>query len=720
MIKNMTDIRKIEEFGDNDLYWVETWLSTRSGFVEARRILMPMLQDLPVRSRNIIRRMYGGLDPTLSFYQSFFRMSEAGFKDMKDCGRKSLAEILEFRAKFRAQLEQAAFGIEINPSQEDENVCDEKELKEEFDLQELEPEVKALSDGLSVRCANAVLALFIECDDDIMKVYERLSEVGFKGLALRNVGKKTYPEFQEWCNRFKALVEEHLHKPVIDEDIEPANMTADNAENVAINNYPDSIISLLNARLSLFLPDIESRAKIIDTMCALGHFPYFFSIKAFIDTCLDEREAVIMKEGFRYKNDLSVKTTSEIASRLSLSEQRVSQMRQKLFKRLLTFSRKLKKLLPDEECPYECEREDVCEGINKSEGTEFNSDFIHWIIGSIFPEYIFIGNPFRTLITPFTKKGFVTIVPVEVQRGYDFMSFLSRLDALVAGKRDDINKVSLRYFIAKDLKRGYKDLYPEVRRICLSIIKLYYNLEIKHGCIVLEANIRKPISELAYEIIRKNGAPMTVKQIALAIEARYPGKKVSLSSLGNSVLRHPKVRPIGRSNTYTLKSWKKGAERGGTIREFTIEYLKSLDLPIAPEKDICEYVRRFRPTSSERSIISNLLQESTHKFALYEKDGGRYIGLSKRKYPESYKVANDHKRPVEESMRILEEFILANGRFPSSTSADKEERRLYRFVGYRRYACSKGAVSSEEADKWQVFEERYKEFDLSQKKRFGR
>ena len=715
-----TDIRKIEEFGDNDLYWIETWLSTRSGFVEARRILMPMLQDLPVRSRNIIRRMYGGLDPTLSFYQSFFRMSEAGFKDMKDCGRKSLAEILEFRAKFIAQLEQAAFGIEINPSQEDENICEEKELKEEFDLQELEPEVKALSDGLSVRCANAVLALFIECDDDIMKVYDRLSEVGFKGLALRNVGKKTYPEFQEWCNRFKALVDEHLHKPVIDEDIEPANMTADNAENVAINNYPDSIISLLNARLSLFLPDIESRAKIIDTMRALGHFPYFLSIKAFMDTCLDEREAIIMNEGFRYKEDLSVKTTSAIASLLSLSEQRVSQMRQKLFKQLLTFSRKLKKLFPDEACPYEYEREDVCESINKKEGTEFNSDFIYWIIGSIFPEYKCIGDPYRTLTTPFSKKGFIVIVPVEVQRGYDFKSFMSRLNALVAEKRKDVNKVSLRFFIAKYLRRGYEEIYPEVRRICSSIIKLHYDLEIKHGCIVLEANIRKPIGELAYDIIRKNGSPMTVEQLASAIKARYPDKEISLSSLGISAVRHPKVLPIGRSNTYTLKSWKKGAERGGTIREFAIEYLKSLDSPIAPEKDICEYVRRFRPTSSDRSIISNLLQESTHKFALYEKEGVRCIGLSKRKYPEPYKLANDRKRPVEESMRILEEFILANGRFPSSTSADKEERRLYRFVGYRRYACSKGAVSSEEADKWQVFEERYKEFDLSQKKRFGR
>ena len=707
--------RKIEEVRDNKLSRIETWLLTKDGFAEATELLRIKLQELPVRPMNVIRNLYGGMDPTLSFFQSFFRMNESDFKDLRNCGRKSVSIIIEFRKRYLSLLSKSASVAKKDSLTNNDTVVSGEVTLDPADLIELESKVKLLNTALSTRCLSVVKALFFEAGDDTMKVYNRLSSDGFKGIAIRNIGRKTYPEFQEWCDKFRGLVQEYLTKTNENQNIKPDVDVTKSSDIETDNTIPVENSQRIDKRLVGLIPDFEKRTEIIELMQSLGHFPYFLSIKAFIDTRLDERDTVIMKEGIRLKKNQSINTTIAIASKLSLSAQRVSQMRLKLFNRLIVYSRKLRKLFPEETCPYKCVGEDVSETINKQEGTEFNLDFSHWIIGSIFKEYKYIGNPYHTLTTPFSKRGFVAIVPFKLLTGYDFKSFISRLGSLLVEKREDVKKVSLRPLIAKDIKRGYDDFIPEINLACKSIINLHYNLEIKHGCIVLGANAHKLTSELVYEIIRKNGAPMTVKQLASTIKARYPDRKISLTSLGNSALRHPKVLPIGRSNTYTLKSWKNGAERGGTIREFAIEYLKSLNTPIAPEIDICEYVRRFRPTSSDRSIISNLLQESTHNFALYLKDGVRFIGISRRKYPESYKATNGHKRSAEESMKILENFILTKGRYPLNTSKDKEERRLYRFVGNRRYSCSRGTISAEEADQWYEFEEKYKEYNLSMK-----
>ena len=71
--------------------------------------------------------------------------------------------------------------------------------------------------------------------------------------------------------------------------------------------------------------------------------------------------------------------------------------------------------------------------------------------------------------------------------------------------------------------------------------------------------------------------------------------------------------------------------------------------------------------------------------------------------------AGTKRRTVEESMRALEEFIIANGRYPRWSQEDKEEYRLRHFVQNRRHAADHGRLSKEEADRWRAFEAKYRQ-----------
>lgn len=207
---------------------------------------------------------------------------------------------------------------------------------------------------------------------------------------------------------------------------------------------------------------------------------------------------------------------------------------------------------------------------------------------------------------------------------------------------------------------------------------------------------------------------MTLEEIIDEYMYQYPERDFTESSLRGAIGGNKHIVPVGRSSTYALAEWNHEQYRGGTIRKFVGEFLDSLDFPIASADEVCEYVQRFRPDTNESSISSNLMQEQTHKFCVLTKDGVRYFGYSSIDYGDEYKVIGGnrpYKRSTQESMMLLEEFILREGRYPYNNEDDEEESRLYRFVGNRRSACTRQVIPLEEIDEWNNFESKYQEFN---------
>ena len=153
-----------------------------------------------------------------------------------------------------------------------------------------------------------------------------------------------------------------------------------------------------------------------------------------------------------------------------------------------------------------------------------------------------------------------------------------------------------------------------------------------------------------------------------------------------------------------------GEHRGGTIREFATEFLLSLPMPIAPLEDIGNYVRQYRPSSSDKSIYSNLLLEANGAFDIFFKGDTRYIGLSSYDFGEEYRRFDrnkDAKRDFKSSCTLLEEFVAENGRLPFSHNVEEEEKRLARFWNVQFAQYEKGQLEGEEKDIIESMVERF-------------
>lgn len=95
------------------------------------------------------------------------------------------------------------------------------------------------------------------------------------------------------------------------------------------------------------------------------------------------------------------------------------------------------------------------------------------------------------------------------------------------------------------------------------------------------------------------------------------------------------------------------------------------------------------------------------------KDDIRHVGYSGVEYGDEYRViigegVSSKRRTVEESMRLLEEFILANGRYPCWSKDDEDEYRLWHFVHNRRHAAEHGRLTKEDTASWRAFEAKYR------------
>lgn len=233
---------------------------------------------------------------------------------------------------------------------------------------------------------------------------------------------------------------------------------------------------------------------------------------------------------------------------------------------------------------------------------------------------------------------------------------------------------------------------------------------------ILPANCYTTNTFIVEGILREAGRPMTFDEIQEEYRYQYPERDTPESSLRGAITANKNIIPIGRTSTYVLKEWNHLGERGGTVRGLVSEYLDSLEEPVAPVDDVCDYIRRFRPGTSENNISGNLMQDKNRRFVILSRDGIRYYGYSDREYGDDFKQVSGTgcaKRPTQTSMKLLEEFILRERRYPVNNPDDEEESRLYRFVGSRRSACARAVVPQEEIEQWLAFEEKYRSCDIA-------
>lgn len=639
-----------------------------------------MLPTLKVRTVNVLRRWQNSFPNIKQFLKCLLKATYRDIAKREKCGRFTTDEILSLQKALNS-IPNISTLIDT-PQVQDTQV---KPHKLPSNIDDLMPIIEGSITKLSSRSQNRIASLLKECDNSLSTFYERICDPHCID-SIPTIGRKSTPEIIDFFANTRQFLEQFLDEASISSCVQ------------------------LYYTSTLGIPS-ESMATLHRQEKELGYFPIFAAIQTYLNNLSKDKKAIIhgclnISKGQRLPD------RKEIASELNLSSERVRQKRNNIIlNELPQYFKRFRNLVVKN--PYRYQMTHYEDDINAAEGTDFNLNFVTWVLGSIFDDLTIIGDPIKSIGGYFNSNQFLHLVPTALTKFIDFNGFVKEISDTMEGKRINDERRNIKILINTCLMQtSCKDVLPEIETTCRSILYLHFPVEIELNDVIFPANAYKTIPIIVEEILRAHGRPMTFEEINEEFTYKHPERNATEGSIKSATTLNKNIVPIGRSGTYTLSEWKTDTYRGGTIRQFVDEYLDSLTSPISTAEDIYAYVRKFRPNSSDSSISSNLLQEQNHKYVALTKDGVRYYGYANIDYGPNYKIisggAHPRKRTLQESMSLLEEFILRNGRYPHNSETDEEERRLYRFVGNRRSVCSRKVASLEEIDEWQKFEKKYR------------
>lgn len=492
---------------------------------------------------------------------------------------------------------------------------------------------------------------------------------------MKNVGRNTAYEISDLFVRIKDYLERFADEQAVTEAV----------TRFFTKTYDD-----------LRIP-ADEQERIRDLEASLGHFPLFAAIYAYLEGMEGEERAIIDGCILIHENQ-SHHDKDEVAAIVGLSPERVRQKRNKLIESLASYFVTYRTYGFVDKCPYNYQMNRVNEVINATEGTDFSFHFVNWVLASTFDEISIFGDVMRTLTGKYEKHFFVCLAPAYLCQYMDFNAFLEDVEARLAEKRIDEEKVSLRNLIDSHLKTQYcEDEMPAIETACRSILFLHYPVEVDFGSVIFKANARKNNPIIVEEILRAAGHPMTLEEIYDEFIYQYPERYTEMNSFRSNISNNPNIIPIGRTSTYTLAEWEGENIRGGSIRQIVADYLREHTPTVVSLSEITEHVCQFRPTTDEYNILTNLMLEKNGHFSFFFKNGVKYVGLAEDTYPvEFFPYSRDARNAVTMSISYpkLLAFIESNGRFPFSSGVDEEEQQLSSFWRRQERYYNAGELSA--------------------------
>ena len=146
-----------------------------------------------------------------------------------------------------------------------------------------------------------------------------------------------------------------------------------------------------------------------------GIFPLFAAINAYFEGLQGEDRAIIGGL-FDIYEDQASRDRSEVAAELGLSPERVRQKRNKLVESLVAYFASYRAFGFVEKCPYNYQMRRINEDINDDEGTNFNLNFINWVLASTFEELSLLGDVVKTITGYYGLEYFLCLVPTDLCR----------------------------------------------------------------------------------------------------------------------------------------------------------------------------------------------------------------------------------------------------------------------------------------------------------------
>lgn len=636
-----------------------------------------------VRCKNVLKSRYNHFGNKLDFINWILTCDKSSIWELPNIGKRSLPILLDVIEKLRVIAEENRNTPPVFKKEGGHNNL-QTDIFSAFDAKTFELFLEFRRDHLSVR-ANNILNSMLK-DSSYEDVLKQLMSPELSFCSLKNCGKKTEKEL----NRFRTEIISFL--------------TTSSPEEI------EHQINFQKYKKTLSLPD-EIICNIIKLREDFGYFPLFYVIQQYIDN-MPYRDNRILYGMLDIYNGQSLQNQLKVGEKINLTGERVRQLRNKILKQLQDFILSLG--IIEDLTHYS---PDKIDDINYKEGTNFQDNFIYWTISLCNTEWIIIGDIEDVFFNPHGRQINLNIVPASLVESYDFHAFIAGFNDVYLEKRTVCSELNLQLFCLNFFKNNIRiALLDDIIHECKKIILRLYDCFFRGDIIVMDSNAYRGLPEIAEEIIRENGSPMTAEEIYIVLLQKYPNQKCkSANSLAGNIRNNANVLPMGKSRTFTLKEWDIGTKRGGTIREFAEEYILMQPHRIASLEKIGSYVRQHRKSSTDANIQTNLMAEASGKFVLFTKNNSKYIGLKGNEYDRSYiptKTSKNTIRSFTTSKKLFKDFIERYGRFPL-TQGDEGEKRLRRFWSNTIYKYRKGMASIEEIKFVEYIQDAFPNHDIS-------
>ena len=649
---------------------------------------------LDVRATNILKQVFWNCNEKPDAFASFYlTCAQQDLMRFRNCGRKTIDIILDVRNYIlstytihghnNGDIEHKPYVSKATKEEVQFNKPERQLTRAQINV--LAPIWKEKFETLSTRARNVLSNCYQ--GQEWYQVFFKLVSASFNPYQCKNCGRQTAEELSAFLKEMSSVNIDDL--PEVDE------ATIQKSEKI------DQYSRILNL----------SNDSIEDLICLenkLNRFPLLATIQKYIEE-LEDRSKRVLDGLIDIYNGQELVSRDALSYELGLTGERLRQLRNKVFHNLKAYIREIGQHV--EVFDYVL---NATTKYNEDECTNFQDNFIYFILSLCNSRWTIIGDIGDVFFNPYGHQINLNIVSTALAKEFDFQKFLRSFDDIYKSKRTTDLEINLASYCLDFFKREIQiAMLENIVYECKKIVLRLYDCSSNGDVLLLGSNAYKGRSEAIEEILRNNGRPMSAKDIYQVLQDNYPDIKCkNISSVTSAIHTSSNIQPVGRSGMYVLVGWDDSEYRGGTIREFSEEFLLDSPDKIASISDIGNYVRQFRPSASDASIQSNLLAEANNKFSLYTKNDVKYIGFSGRDYDPSYVPAQESfvvSRAFSVSRRMFEEFIVANNRFPfaSGDDIDEEERRLGRFWQNLQNKIKRNAATEEELEMVEYIENTY-------------
>ncbi|MDX2135199.1 MAG: hypothetical protein SFV52_10440 [Saprospiraceae bacterium] len=484
-------------------------------------------------------------------------------------------------------------------------------------LNVLEAYVKEKFQKLSVRSQNA-LSQFLNYQVSYTAIHQFFFFEKVPISKLRNVGSKTITEIEVFFTDLKMYAYE---VEALQEDDLTANFLSRQLS-LSLNLQPHF--------WEIFLPQMREK-----------HFPIFAFLQKLIfeGSLFNASQTVILCHRFGWFKEEGKQSLDEIASKLSLTRERVRQIALSMaedlpgiLKFLGTYKTQLLELSGGHGLGFDKDlvfiQQVVADEINLREQTTFTPKFFATAFSFLYSDtYMLFGEHFDFFQNHYlVRREFVEV--------FDLTTFIGDLHRQVSARIEEDYSLDLDGYLYSFLKTPNMSILPRVRRVCEDLIFLEFNEKVwiePSGNLIVLRNKKRQIWEYAFEALENIGVPAKLDFIHQTIIEIYPDFDLNLEALRGTLTKEKsRFISFSRTSTYGLVQWEteRADIRGGTIRDIAKEYLQQFSEP-KHYYDITNFVLLYRPDTSPKSVHANLQYDMSGRFREF---AAGFWGLTERDY----------------------------------------------------------------------------------------